>query len=186
VGAHYNDDPRRMLIKLLALLGLLVLLWSLFRLAMGLRWAKVSRESARGDEERRGRRIVAELPDASGALGFFAEDHGGFYWPAGEAAKSEVVGARLLLNGGIIASAARPGVTLAEPATPEPFEGRERWDVAMYLSGGARLLIECGTVREGVSREIATRVFDAVKAELAAPRRPRAEPSWGRAAGGTS
>jgi hypothetical protein len=174
-----------MLIKLLALLGLLVLLWSLFRLAMGLRWSKVSRESARGDEERRGRRIVAELPDATGALGFFAEDQGGFYWPAGEAAKSEVIGARLLLNGGIIAAAARPGVTLAEPSTPEPFEGRERWDVAVYLAGGARQLVECGAVREGVSRDIATRVFDALKAELAAPRRSRPEP-WGRAAGGTT
>ena len=87
-----------MWIKIAALLALVALLWSIFRLSMGLRWAKVSRESARREEEGRGRRIVAELPSSDGTLGFFAEDHAGFYWPAGEASKSGLRGARLLLN----------------------------------------------------------------------------------------
>jgi hypothetical protein len=152
-----------MWIKALALAALLALLWSLFRLSMGLRWAQVSRDEARREEEARGRRIVAELPSPEGTLGFFTEDHAGFYWPAGEAAKSGLVGTRLLLNGGIIATATRAGTTLPEPPVPEPFEGRERWDVALYFAGGATRMVACGTVREGVSREIATRVFEAVR-----------------------
>ncbi len=104
-----------MWIKIAALLALLALLWSLFRLSMGLRWAKVSRESARREEEDRGRRIVAELPSSDGTLGFFAEDHAGFYWPAGEAGKSGLRGARLLLNGGVIAAVARPSAALPDP-----------------------------------------------------------------------
>jgi hypothetical protein len=170
-----------MWIKIAALLALLILLWSLFRLSMGLRWAKVSREGARKEEEARGRRIVAELPTADGTLGFFAEDHAGFYWPAGAAGKSEVRGARLLLNGGILAAAARPGFSLPEPEAPEPFEGRERWEVALYLADGERRTVACGTVREGVSCEIATRVFESVREALEAA---AARPGRARAAGG--
>jgi len=165
-----------MWIKIAALLALLALLWSLFRLSMGLRWAKVSRESARREEEGRGRRIVAELPSSDGTLGFFAEDHAGFYWPAGEAGKSGLRGARLLLNRGVIAAVARAGEALPDPPVPEPFEGRERWEVVLYATGGHPHTIACGTVREGVSREIATRVFDAVRAALA--------PAAGRETGG--
>jgi hypothetical protein len=157
-----------MWIKVVALLGLLALLWSVFRLSMGLRWAKVSRESARRQEEDRGRRIVAELPTSDGTLGFFAEDHAGFYWPAGEAGKSALRGARLLLNGGVIAAAARPGETLPDPPLAEPYEGREKWEVVLYGEGAARKTVACGTVREGVSREIATRVFEVVRAALEA------------------
>ena len=148
-----------MWIKIAALLGLLALLWSIFRLSMGLRWAKVSRESARREEEGRGRRIVAELPSSDGTLGFFAEDHAGFYWPAGEAGKSALRGARLLLNRGVIAAAVRAGATLPDPPLAEPYEGRERWEVVLYGEGSERKTVDCGTVREGVSREIATRVF---------------------------
>jgi hypothetical protein len=155
-----------MWIKIAALLALLALLWSLFRLSMGLRWAKVSRESARREEEGRGRRIVAELPSSDGTLGFFAEDHAGFYWPAGEAGKSGLRGARLLLNGGVIAAMVRAGASLPDPPSPEPFEGRERWEVVLYGTERDHT-IACGTVREGVSREIATRVFEAVRAALA-------------------
>jgi len=155
-----------MWIKIAALLALVALLWSLFRLSMGLRWAKVSRESARREEEGRGRRIVAELPSSDGTLGFFAEDHAGFYWPAGEAGKSGLRGARLLLNGGVIAATARAGKASPDPPMPEPFEGRERWEVVLYGKAGRDHTIACGTVREGESREIATRVFDAVRAAL--------------------
>lgn len=158
-----------MWIKIVALLALLALLWFLFRLSMGLRWAKVSREGARREEEARGRRIVAELPSSEGTLGFFAEDHAGFYWPGGEAGKSAVRGARLVLNRGAIAAAARPGASLPDPPTPEPFEGGERWEVTLYLQEGRSETVACGTVREGVSREIATRVFEAVRAALASP-----------------
>ena len=164
--AHYNDGPRRMWIKTAAFLALLALVWSTFRLSMGLRWAKVSRESERREEEARGRRIVAELPSSDGTLGFFAEDHAGFYWPGGEAGKSDVLGARLLLNRGVIAAVARPGASLPDPPLAEPYEGKEHWEVALYEAGGAPRIVGCGTVREGVSRDIGTRVFEAVRAAV--------------------
>jgi hypothetical protein len=169
-----------MWIKVVALLALFALLWSVFRLSMGLRWAKVSRESARRQEEDRGRRIVAELPTSDGTLGFFAEDHAGFYWPAGEAGKSGLRGARLLLNNGVISAIARPGAALPEPPTIESFEGRERWEVVLYGVGAERHTVACGTVREGVSREIATRVFEVVRTSIQSDAPPQ------RATGGTA
>ena len=66
----------------------------------------------------------------------------------------------------IMTSPSRPGETLPEPPALEPFEGRERWEVVLYGTAGRDHTIACGTVREGVSREIATRVFDAVRAAL--------------------
>ena len=179
-GAHYNAGPPLMWIKAVALLALLALLWSVFRLSMGLRWAKVSRETERRQEEDRGRRIVAELPTSDGTLGFFAEDHAGFYWPAGEAGKSALRGARLLLNGGVIAAAVRPGAALPDPPLAESFEGRERWEVVLYGAGSERRTVACGTVREGVSREIATRVFDVVRTSIESSA-PDARGAGGRA-----
>jgi hypothetical protein len=158
-----------MWIRTVALLAFVAFLWSLFRLAMGLRWSKVSREDARQEEEGRGRRIVAELPSADGRLGFFAEDHAGFYWPRGEAGKSALRGARLLLNRGVIAAAARAGQRLPDPPMAEPFEGRERWEVTLYMAGGESRVVDCGMLREGVSREIASRVFEAVRAAVERP-----------------
>jgi hypothetical protein len=151
---HYNGAPRRMWIKILALLALLALLWSIFRLSMGLRWAKVSRESARREEEGRGRRIVAELPSSDGTLGFFAEDHAGFYWPAGEAGKSALKGARLLLNGGVIASAARPAQGLPDP--PALSRSKGEVEVALYGTAGRDHTVPAAPC-EGES-EIAARV----------------------------
>jgi hypothetical protein len=156
-----------MWIRTVALLAFVAFLWSLFRLAMGLRWSKVSREGARQEEEARGRRVVAELPAADGRLGFFAEDHAGFYWPRGEAGKSALRGARLLLNRGVVAAAARAAAALPDPPAPEPFEGGERWEVALYLAGDEIRMVDCGMLREGVSREIASRVFEAVRAAVA-------------------
>ena len=70
----------------------------------------------------------------------------------------------------MIAAVARPGEALPDPPTLEPFEGRERWEVALYGTAGHDHTIACGTVREGVSREIATRVFEAVRAALSGGR----------------
>jgi hypothetical protein len=160
-----------MILQLAAAGLLVVLLWSLFRLAMGLRWAKLSREQARQAEETRGRRVVAEIPAGEGDLTLFLEDDRGFYWGAVEVRKPDVAGARLLLNGGVIGSFSRGGWALPEPPSPEEFEGRERWDVILYLRDGRRPLVPCGWLREGVSREIAARVFEAVRASAARPGR---------------
>jgi hypothetical protein len=151
------------LIKVVAAAVLGAVLFSIFRYAMALRWEKVARQSWRKAEESRGRRVVAEIPGPGDAMTLFLEDDEGFYWGADEVRKGEVVGGRLRLNRGILATWARPGVTLPEPPSAEDFEGRESWDVVLYLGDGATRVVPCGTLREGVSREIASRVFNAVR-----------------------
>ena len=153
-----------MWLQVLAAVLLAAFLFSMFRYAMALRASKVARQSWREAEESRGRRVVAEIPGADSGMTLFAEDGDGFYWAAERAGKHEIHGARLRLNGGILATWSRAGVVLPEPAAPEEFEGRERWDVVLYLAGGGTRVVECGTFREGVSREIATRIFEVVKA----------------------
>jgi hypothetical protein len=150
-----------MLIRILAVVLLLALLWFLFRFSMALRWSKVVREGSRSAEESRGRRVVAEIPLPDGLL-FFVEDDAGFYWGGSQARKSEVRGARMLLNGGVIGSFSRAGAALPDPPPAEEYEGRERWDVLIYC-GGRTEAVPCGSLREGVSREIAARVFEAVR-----------------------
>lgn len=155
-----------MLIQVAAGLLLLALLWMLFRFAMGLRWAKVSREQARQQAEAQGRRVVAEIPLGGDELVFFEEDGRSFHWAGQSVAKAEIVAARLLLNGNVIGSAARDGGPLPPPPAAEEYEGRERWDVLLYRRGDAEARVPCGTLREGVSREIAARVFEAVRREV--------------------
>ena len=155
-----------MLIQLAAGLALLAALWVLFRFAMGLRWAKVSREAARVRAEAGGRRVVAEIPLAGDDLSFFQEDGERLHWGGRSVARAEVTGARLLLNGNVVGSACRAAAVLPGPPAPEEFEGRERWDVMLYLEDARTALVPCGTLREGVSREIAARVFDVVRREV--------------------
>jgi hypothetical protein len=150
-----------MIIRVAAALLLLAALWLLFRFAMALRWSKVVREGSRSAEESRGRRVVAEIPLPDELL-FFVEDDAGFYWGDSQARKSEIQGARLLLNGGVIGSFSRPGTALPDPPPAEEYEGRERWDVLIYCQGHTEA-VPCGILREGVSREIAARVFEAIR-----------------------
>jgi hypothetical protein len=157
-----------MLIKVAAAILLLALLWTLLRFALGLRWAKLSREAARRAEEERGRRVVAELPLPDGEVVLFLDDGEAFRWGPASARKDAIRGARLLLNGGVLAECAQPAFRLPPPAPPEEFEGRERWEVVLYLADGGMATIPCGTLREGVSRETAHRAYGAVRAELEA------------------
>lgn len=150
------------LIQVAAALALLATVWRLFRMAMALRYAKVVREEARAVEEARGRRVVAEIPDGEGLL-LFLEDEAGFYWGESALRKPEIVGARLLLNGGVLGAFNRVGVVLPGAPVPEEFEGRERWEVLLYRADGSTQTVRCGTLREGVSRDIAGRVFAAVR-----------------------
>ena len=50
----------------------------------------------------------------------------------------------------------------ADPPPAEGYEGRERWDVFIYCRDRTEA-VPCGSLREGVSREIAGRVFEAVR-----------------------
>jgi hypothetical protein len=150
-----------MIIRIVAALLLLAALWILFRFAMALRWSKVVREGSRSAEELHGRKVVAEIPLPHELL-FFLEDDAGFYWGGSQARKSGIVGARMLLNGGVIGSFSRLGAALPDPPPAEEYEGRERWDVLIYCQDRTEA-VPCGSLREGVSREIASRVFEAVR-----------------------
>ena len=156
-----------MIVQVLALLALVLALWTVFRFAMGLRWAKVSREGARAAEQARGRRVVAEIPVSEDEVVFFLEDDAGFYWGGRQARKREIRGARLLLNGGVMASSSRDGERLPDPAPPEEYQGGERWEIVLYVRGGGEERIACGGLREGVSRDMATRVFEAIRSAVA-------------------
>ena len=155
-----------MIDQIVALLALGLLLWTIFRFSMGLRWAKVSREDARAAEQARGRRVVAEIPLSHDEIVFFVEDEDGFYWGGRQVRKRDVRGARLLLNGGVMVGVSRDGERLPEPSASEEYEGRERWEVVLFMDAGRTERIACGTLREGVSREIAGRVFEAVRSAV--------------------
>ena len=118
-----------MIIQVLALLALVLALWTVFRFAMGLRWAKVSREDARAAEQARGRRVVAEIPGSEDEVVFFVEDDAGFYWGGRQARKRDIRGARLLLNGAVMASFARDGELLPETTPPEAQSFKTRPDL---------------------------------------------------------
>ena len=150
-------------IQALAFVVFLAVVFQVFRFAMGLREAKRARERDRAAEEARGRRVVAEIPLGEGAIVLFTEDEHVFAWEGSFFAKTDVAGARLLLNGGILREFARERGALPPPVPPEEFEGRERWEVAVFLRGGTVARIACGTLREGVSREAAGRVYAAVE-----------------------
>jgi len=152
---------RGTLIQVAAALAVLVFLWKAFRLAMDLRAARILREEARRAREAQGQRVVAEVPGPSGELRLLVEDGETFEWAGRRLPRSAVLGCRLLLNGAVMAAAARPGFDLPAPPAPEEYEGRERWDVRIYMRN-EEIEVACGTVREGVSREIARAVYDAV------------------------
>jgi hypothetical protein len=156
-----------MLLKLLVALAFVLLLVRLLRLALGLRAQMHARERERAAQAARGRRVVAELPLEDGIV-LFLEDAAGFHWREHEVARRELQGARLLLNGGVVAQSARPGVLLPAPAASAEFEGSEQWEVALHVAGGEVRRIPCGRLREGVSREAASAVFEAARAALEA------------------
>ena len=152
-------------IQWLAAAALLAALLWLFRFAMGLRYAKLVREGERRALEAQGRRLVAEVPAASGELRLFVEDAAGFALGDVALAKAELVGVRLLVNGRVVEARQRPGARLP-PSQLEEREGRERWDVLASLSGDRSVVVACGSLGEGVSREAAQRVFEALSAAL--------------------
>jgi hypothetical protein len=156
----------RALIQVAAAAALLVLLWRSFRLAMGLRAARVHREEQRRAEEAKGRRVVAEIASRDGDMFLFLEAADAFTWRDRRVEKADVVGCRLLLNGAMMAQTALPGAALPEPTPPEEMEGRERWDVRLYVRDGPSSDVPCGTLREGVSRDAARAVYEAAAAVL--------------------
>ena len=155
------------LIRLLTAAALLLSLFWMFRFAMGLRYAKLRREEERRAEQAKGRRLVAELPTHTGDVVLFLEDASLFLWGEQELRKGEIVGARLMLNGRVVDTCQQREAALPSAGWDEEHDGRERWDVLVYLRGGRAFEVPCGSLREGVSREAAQRVFGAVAKAIA-------------------
>jgi hypothetical protein len=148
-------------------LGLLVIAASL---ATTLQMFRKQRRRAREGEHTLGRRIVAEIP-AQDDLTLFTEDAEQFHYGAQSIDKHQIVAARILINGAVIATCLSARVTQAAVKTTETIDdrpegiARDRWDVAIDTLGGT-VVVECGAIRERVSQELARAVFDAVKDEL--------------------
>ena len=153
-------------IRVAALAILLAALFVVFRYAMSLRYAKRTRERARDAEEARGRHVVAEVPLSEDEVVFLTKDEREFTWGRHSVQKRAIAGARMLVNGAVLQECARREGVLPPPAPPTEYEGRERWEVVLYLERGGEARIPCGTLREGVSREIAGRAFEAVRDAL--------------------
>ena len=148
-------------------LGLLVIAASL---ATTLQMFRKQRRRAREGEHTLGRRIVAEIP-AQDDLTLFTEDAEQFHYGAQSIDKHEIVAARILINGAVIATCLSARATQAAVKTTETIDdrpegiARDRWDVAIDTLDGT-VVVECGAIRERVSQELARAVFDAVKDEL--------------------
>jgi hypothetical protein len=65
-----------------------------------------------------------------------------------------------------MASFSRDRERLPDPAPPEEYEGGEKWEIALYLRDGREERLACGSLREGVSREIAGRIFQAMRSAV--------------------
>jgi hypothetical protein len=162
------------------LAGLLaaVLLASAAKLAGALRHYRRQRERTRNSERALGRTIVAEIPAAQGDLLLFSEDDVRFYYGDHPIDKDLIAAVRLLVNGepvtvrisnrsdrraaaggGDEASARNPASTGADGFA------RERWDVAIDTLADPTI-VACGSIREGVSQELARAVFAAVAREI--------------------
>ena len=155
---------------LVAALIAVVLLVLALSLATGLHTHNRRRKQTRRAARDRGQTIVAELP-GEGDLTLFSEDQTQFYYADHAIPKDQIHAVRVLINGSPIAvclSPRFPSTALAAATSlDERPEGiaHDRWDVAIEATSGTTL-IECGAIREGISQELARKIFEAVKKDL--------------------
>lgn len=144
------------------------------RLATSLRWDRRRRDRLREEIALKGRTILAEIPTGAGLM-LFTEDGSSFHYEGQTIPKRNIRSARILINGAPIAAAVSPKfpdvITTPVGSFKERPEGlaRDRWDVAIETANES-VLVECGSIRERVSQELARRVFEAVKSEVESDR----------------
>ena len=140
-------------------------------LLTSLHFYRKRQRAVRDDELARGRTVIVELP-TDPELTLFTEDAGHFYYGAAAIDKNAIMAVRVLINGSPIAAFVSPRWEAALHLQPTAFDdrpdgiARDRWDVAIETETGT-ILVECGAVRERVSQELARKVFDAVRADMA-------------------
>ena len=146
----------------------------LFLCALGLtstlRFHRRSRERERRELQTAGRAVLAEIPTMDGlTLLITDEDH--YHWGETTIAKNDIKLVKVLINGSPIASYAARRYASEDRESSGSFADRpqgiahDRWDVLVRTEAGDTL-VECGSIRERVSQELARRVFDAVKADM--------------------
>ena len=139
------------------------------RMATSLQWYKRGQSKIRRTITASGRSIIAEIPGTDG-LQFFTEDTQAFHWEKRIIPKKEIRSTRLLISGAPIS--VRLSALFPDPAPlpasdfqqPDSIE-RERWDVAIDLKD-TTVVVECGSIRERVSQELAGQVFKAVASDI--------------------
>ena len=128
------------------------------------------RAEARAAEGARGHTVVAEIPGGTDLV-LFSEDAERFYYGEESIAKTSILAVRVLVNGTPIAATVSRRAGAAAALQPTSFEdrpdgiARDRWDVAIEMAEGMTL-VECGSIRERVSQELARSVYDVVKADI--------------------
>ena len=154
-----------------ALIAVLLLVLAL-SLATGLQTYNRRRKQTRHAARDRGQTIVAELPGERD-LTLFSEDQAQFYYADHAIPKDQIHAVRVLINGSPIAACLSPRFPSAASAPAISVDERpegiahDRWDVAIEATSGTTV-IECGAIREGVSQELARKIFEAVKKDMEA------------------
>jgi hypothetical protein len=148
----------------------LLLAYLAMRLATTLTVHRRRRQRTRDSERALGRTVIAEIPGENDLV-LFSEDAVRFHYGERSIDKDLIRSARLLINGNVIAEAARDGAA-ARPSVmiddrPEGI-ARDRWDVAIDAETGTTI-VQCGAIRERVSQELARAVFEAVKRAIDRP-----------------
>ena len=139
-------------------------------LASTLRFHQRSRERQRRELQGAGRTVIAEIPTRDG-LTLFVADEDSFYCGETAISKNDIRLVRVLINGSPIASYIARRFPVYDPGSAGSFADRpegiahDRWDVLVRTDAGDTL-VECGSIRERVSQELARRVFDVVKADM--------------------
>ena len=152
--------------------GLVALGLFLFALGLAstLRFHRRSRERERRELQLAGRTVLAEIPSGGGLTLFIAdEDH--YHWGETAIPKNDIRLIRVLINGSPIATHTARRYGSEDPGSSGGFADREegiahdRWDV-LVRTKAADTLVECGSIRERVSQELARRVFDAIETDM--------------------
>jgi hypothetical protein len=148
----------------------LLLVYLAMRLATTLTVHRRRRQRNRDSERALGRTVIVEIPGEDDLV-LFSEDAVRFHYGERSIDKDLIRSVRLLINGNVIAEAARDAAA-ARPSVliddrPEGI-ARDRWDVAIDAETGT-IVVECGAIRERVSQELARAVFEAVKRAIDRP-----------------
>jgi hypothetical protein len=150
-----------------AIIIALILIVAALALATSLQWYQRGHQRLRRKLRERGQMILAEVPATDG-LEFFSEDIDAFYWKGQIVPKRNIRSVQILISGAPLSivrsqkfSDLGPSHQKITEMKPESVE-RERWDVSIDTSDFPTL-VECGSIRQHVSQELATQIFEAVK-----------------------